>query len=311
MSRELTIVVPAFKGAALAETLHSIASQTRKDFRLLVVDDASPDPIAGIAARFPGVEYHRFDANLGGRDLVGHWNRCVSLADTKYVWLFSDDDVMDPTCVEAFLEAATKYPEHDVYRFDTRVEDLAAGTIEDNPQHPEAESGRDFLLAKILNRRRSYMPEHVFRRERFLAGGASFVRFPLAWNSDDASWVHLADERPIRTVAGPRVTWRYGGGNISSSRGNSLAKATADLEFTLWAQGRMSIPRGALEHLRAHRIRHHYAWEWSHLRRAQWWRLLVASRASTALSLVWSTLLDIDLRSRAKLRVRRLLRPGG
>lgn len=308
MTARLTIVVPAYKCGLLEGTLRAIEAQTVRDFRLLVVDDASPESVAGIVERFPRAEYVRFPDNLGGRDLVGHWNRCVELTSTELVWLFSDDDVMDPECVETLLEAADACPDHEVYRFETRIEDLSTGLVCDNPSHPETESGKDFLMAKIRDRRASYMPDHVFRRRAFLEAGATFVRFPLAWNSDDASWARLAGRHPIRTIPGPRVTWRYGGGNISSSSANCLAKAGADLSFARWATREMGIPAGILETMRAHRIRHHYTWTPGVLLERAWWRILAASSPMVVATLFWSALLDLGFRRRSRGWIRSILR---
>ena len=40
------------------------------------------------------IVYRRFDTNLGGVDLPGHWDRCIALAKEPVVWFFSDDDLM-------------------------------------------------------------------------------------------------------------------------------------------------------------------------------------------------------------------------
>lgn len=254
----MTIIVPAFKSALLAETLRSIERQTCKDFHLIIADDASPHDIWAIARECKIAEFHRFEENLGGKDLVRHWNRCVKLAKTEFIWLFSDDDIMGESCVEAFHQCRAAHPRHDVYRFNTIREDLASGSLTVNPEHPEIEESRDFLLAKIQARRESYMPEYIFSREVFDRNGESFVTFPLAWNSDDASWALFATSRGIRTIPGPKVTWRFGGGNISGDTGNSLAKARADQTFARWASDVFGLPESELERMRVRRIMDHY-----------------------------------------------------
>ncbi|MGA5302311.1 glycosyltransferase [Nucisporomicrobium flavum] len=53
--RELAVVVPAYNEARLLPgTLAALAAQTDRDFTLVVVDNASTDPTAEIAAGFPG-----------------------------------------------------------------------------------------------------------------------------------------------------------------------------------------------------------------------------------------------------------------
>ncbi|MDQ3843120.1 MAG: glycosyltransferase family 2 protein, partial [Bacteroidota bacterium] len=79
---KLAIVIPAYKAAFLREAIQSIAQQTCKDFTLYIGDDASPHDLSRIIADFDNkmnIVYKRFDENLGGKDLAGHWNRCVGL----------------------------------------------------------------------------------------------------------------------------------------------------------------------------------------------------------------------------------------
>ena len=82
MESTLAIVIPAYKPAFLADTLRSISAQTDRDFVLYIGDDASPWDVAGEIAPFRSrmpIVYRRFDVNLGGRDLVGQWERCIGM----------------------------------------------------------------------------------------------------------------------------------------------------------------------------------------------------------------------------------------
>jgi glycosyltransferase involved in cell wall biosynthesis len=78
----LAIVIPAWRSQFLGATLDSLRAQTDRRFRVYIGDDASPDDIAAVVARH-GAElelvYHRFGENLGRRNLVAHWHRCVGL----------------------------------------------------------------------------------------------------------------------------------------------------------------------------------------------------------------------------------------
>ena len=108
----LAIILPAYKGRFLSETLDSVAAQTCRDFVLYIGDDASPDALQEIVrpyeSRLPLV-YHRFDRNLGRTDLAGHWERCIALSDEPLVWLFSDDDLMPPDGVARVLDAVDDF----------------------------------------------------------------------------------------------------------------------------------------------------------------------------------------------------------
>ena len=95
----LAIVIPAYKSTFLAAALDSIAAQTSLDFTLYIGDDCSPNHLGAIVDRYRdriNLVYHRFDTNLGGKDLVAQWERCIDMSQgEEWIWLFSDDDVME------------------------------------------------------------------------------------------------------------------------------------------------------------------------------------------------------------------------
>ena len=100
----MAIVIPAYKGRFLKETLDSIAVQAHKDeFVLYIGDDASPERLDKIVESYQNkvnLVYHRFSENMGGKDLVAHWERCIQLSAEPFIWLFSDDDLMPADGVE-------------------------------------------------------------------------------------------------------------------------------------------------------------------------------------------------------------------
>ena len=114
MQRDLAIVIPAYKESFLAAALDSIAAQTCQDFTLYIGDDCSPYDLKSIVDRYRDkihLVYKRFDTNMGGKDLVAQWERCVDMNQGEnWIWLFSDDDVMEPNCVEEFYKYIQRKP---------------------------------------------------------------------------------------------------------------------------------------------------------------------------------------------------------
>ena len=237
----LAIVIPAYKSTFLRRTLQSLAEQTCKDFMVYIGDDSSPHDLAPIVEEFEGcfpMCYHRFEENLGGRDLVAQWTRCVTMTrGEEWIWLFSDDDFLSPGCVEAFYREIRGGAAYDIYRFNVQV----VGR-DDKPLrrivYPEVISSYELYRRKLLGGLECYVVEFVFSRAVYGRTGG-FVPFDLAWGSDLATWVNFGMERGIRTLPGGTVSWRSSGENISTLQTREAVerKVGALLAFFRWGEG--------------------------------------------------------------------------
>lgn len=238
----LALVIPAYKRRFFAEALQSIAAQTNQNFQLYVCDDGSPEDLRSVCEAIlpPGrFHYQRFEPNLGARNLVQHWNRSVESASEPWVWLFSDDDVMEPGCVAAFyrsLEDGTLSAVQ-VARFNTVEIDDQGVITRLNPPHPPWENSFNFVYHRLTFQRRSYAPEYLFKRAAFVQR-QGFVDLPFALGSDDASWVVFTGAAPICTLEGARVRWRLSTMNTSLIQGDlRVAKLLAFCDFAVWCKG--------------------------------------------------------------------------
>ena len=127
MEEKIAIVIPAYKCRFLRQTLDSIVVQTCRSFTVYIGDDASPQNLKEIVSDYAdkmNIVYRRFDTNLGGVDLPGHWDRCIALAKEPVVWFFSDDDLMPQDGVERIIKALECYgTRHGMFRFPLAVID--------------------------------------------------------------------------------------------------------------------------------------------------------------------------------------------
>ena len=109
----LTIAIPTYKRAeCLRELLSSLADQLKNEPRveLIISDNASPDETPAVVQEFVAdglhVRYIRNRQNIGPD---ANFLQCFEQACGKYVWLFSDDDMIVPGGVAkvlAYCEAA-------------------------------------------------------------------------------------------------------------------------------------------------------------------------------------------------------------
>lgn len=283
---ELAIVIPAYRTRFLQAALTSLAAQTDQAFTVYVGDDASPDDVQALCAAWADkldLRYTRFDTNVGGQDLVAQWTRCIALSHEPWVWLFSDDDELEPGCVQAWREATGRQPQADLFHFDVLRIDAQGQPLHDEPAFPARLSSRGFLQSRLLFKLASYAPDYVFRRSALQAVGG-FQTFPLAWCSDDATWVKLAAlGGGVQAVRGPRVRWRLSGSNISSQTNVHLAQAKIEawLQFLEWLDAQVSaLPREAGDADDLTLLRHARYWFYQQVRhvglpfrRLRWWAL--------------------------------------
>lgn len=112
-SHKIDIIIPCFNYADfLDECLSLIAAQTRKDFQVLIMDNASEDETPQVAQRWmerdERIRYHRNETNLGA---VGNMKRGYEMTTADYVVILPADDVWKPTFLERTCDALDSHPE--------------------------------------------------------------------------------------------------------------------------------------------------------------------------------------------------------
>ena len=217
----VAIIIPAYKPDFLRATLDSIAAQTVKDFHVYVANDCSPHDLHAIVKDFENIlplTYHRFEKNMGGSDLVGHWHRSIRLSgDEKWIWMWSDDDIMQPRCIESFLQLPTETRSSSLVHFQLDILDSATGQLIPSPRYPEPLSADEYLRGKLTCSLTTYVVAFIFPRSLSLRAGG-FENFDLAWGADFMTWVKMAAlSDGIVTVDAPesKVLWRRSDLNIS------------------------------------------------------------------------------------------------
>ena len=237
MQKTLAFVIPAYKADYLERTLSSLAYQSCKDFTLYVGDDASPKDLQSIVERFRdrlNINYVRFEGNLGGKDLVAHWERCLALCrDEEWVCLFSDDDLLEENCVASFKEAEVP-DDVDVLHWNLDIIDEDGRPIRRCPDFPAFLSAENFFDQLFRRQIVARMPEFIFRREAIVSSG--FVPFDMAWRSDTATVIQLASRGGIMTLPGKRsrVLWRASRSNISGDHSLMERKNRVNVLFFNW-----------------------------------------------------------------------------
>lgn len=109
---QVTIGLPVLNGArTLARAIESLLAQTHGDFRLVISDnastDATPQIIAGFMARDPRVQVVTRSQTVTP---VENFGDLVRNARTPFFMFATDDDIWQPTFIEATLRALRQNP---------------------------------------------------------------------------------------------------------------------------------------------------------------------------------------------------------
>jgi glycosyltransferase involved in cell wall biosynthesis len=99
MKGTISVCIPAYRGRFLEASIESVLAQTRPVDEIIVVDDYSPDDLEKIVSKVIkfGVKYVRNPKNVG---VPENYNLALSMAQSDYVMIFGDHDVMLETYIE-------------------------------------------------------------------------------------------------------------------------------------------------------------------------------------------------------------------
>ena len=183
------------------------------------------------------VIYKKFDENLGSKDLVAQWERCIDLTkDEEWLWMFSDDDIMDMHCVEEFYAVLGKQ-NSDVYHFNINIIDSCGSLIRKCAEYPSYISVLEFFSFLFASKIDARMPEFIFNKKRFLENGR-FPKFELALRTDTAAVMINAFQHGIRTIPNSLISWRLSSENVSAPKCGMLMlrKTRATILFFCWTK---------------------------------------------------------------------------
>lgn len=124
----ITIVVPVRDRAGLiSRTLDSIAAQTNRDFKLIIVDNASNDTTPDVIALWQKQHCNcGFDIEILTEPTVGASaarNRGLAAVATPYVMFFDSDDEMRPQHIANIITYLHQRPDTGLLRWDVAIID--------------------------------------------------------------------------------------------------------------------------------------------------------------------------------------------
>lgn len=216
MNRLYSFVLPAFKASFFKEAIDSILAQTYTNFELIIVNDASPEDLDSIVESYndPRIQYFKNTENIGGKDLVAQWNKCLKYAMGEYIILASDDDLYNANYLAEMDRLVEMYPQVNVIKPRICSIDASGKIIWVESVMKEYSSVFEFLYFKNCNFILSGIPYFVLKKEVLLSIDG-FVNYPLAWHSDDATIAIMAQDG-VASSTNILFSFRQSGENITS-----------------------------------------------------------------------------------------------
>ena len=204
----VSICIPIYNRAAMVgDAIRSALNQTYSPIEVLVVDNASVDNIEEVVASFhdPRLKFVKNEKNLG---LFGNFNRCIELAQGKYIHILHSDDWIDldftQTCTH-FLESnpdvVMTFTSLMLHTPDTQK----LLTVSDKTEiYPHPEGFRQLLL------RQSFIgcPSVMVRREIYDKIGLFSLEYP--YSSDYYQWMKISRLYTIAYIRDACLHYRQG-----------------------------------------------------------------------------------------------------
>jgi glycosyltransferase involved in cell wall biosynthesis len=234
----VTVVVPVFNGEAfLRESLDSIVSQTYEPLEVIVMDDASTDASAAIAAEYekhdPRVRLVRQPSNIGQ---FANVNAGIQLTGGDLVAVYHADDVYDPDIVAreaAYLEMHADAGA--VFALATFIdqEGREFGRLDQLPPEIEGAELLDYplVLNAVLRHTSSFLPtpSALVRRTVYAEVGPYSVDDGIRGDLD--MWLRIARRHPVGLIRDHLMRYRVGTHN--ESRRYGYLRTELDRSFTV------------------------------------------------------------------------------
>jgi glycosyltransferase involved in cell wall biosynthesis len=206
----VAVVIPCYKQAHfLGDAIESTLNQTIPASEIVVIDDGSPDDVAGVVARYPGVRYIR-QHNQG---LSAARNTGIRATTSELLIFLDSDDRLLPHAIERGIAHHERRPGCGFVA--GRMYVIAADGSLLRPWQPYPDTD-DYFAQLLINHCGIYPLAVMYRRAAIEAVGGGFnVRLRSAedWDMD----IRLARRFPFHLYDEPIAEYRKHGNNMTGN----------------------------------------------------------------------------------------------
>lgn len=237
----VTVLLPVYNGApTLAAAIDSILGQDDSDFELLVIDDASKDASAEVAASFAEQDSRvRFVRHPENRGLAATLNEGLEIAETELVLRMDQDDVALPQRIRVQRAFMAQYPHIAVAGSDVfhMGRDPSFDRLVSVPHTP-----RD-VARRLQTENCMYHPSVVLRVEAIRELGGYRASFRNAEDYD--LWLRVSRKHDMANLAEPLLRYRF------SVEGMTLSRKWEQLFYVHLAQAANRDPAAPFAELKS------------------------------------------------------------
>ena len=231
---KFSILIPAFKKQYLKEAVTSCLNQKYSKFEVVIVDDCSPENLKSAIDDIldSRVKFYRNKSNFGAINVVDNWNKCLEYSTGDYVICMGDDDRLLPNCLINLALLIKKYPFLNVYHIQTQIIDEYGEIIRCLETRKEFETPLEMLYNRFIGRSQ-YIGDFCFKSSSLKKEGG-FIKFPLAWTSDDITAFRASLPNGIANTQDPGFEYRENRYSISEDSKNDYLKISALKQSEKW-----------------------------------------------------------------------------
>lgn len=220
----VSILLPVYNGEAFLEAaIESALSQSFKDFELIIVDDCSTDGSKAIIERLKQRDTRiKSFTNETNQGLFANYNRCLSLAESRYVKPFAQDDILAQDCLRRMVDVLERDPSVVLVSSARDITDAAGNTVETKCTFPADRKlpGADVILCNLIVLSNWVgEPSTVMFRAQFSGTGFDTNCFHLG---DIDMWFNVLKNGDYYFIAEPLASFRRHNDNATNSNLSGL-----------------------------------------------------------------------------------------
>jgi glycosyltransferase involved in cell wall biosynthesis len=224
----VSVFIPCYNyGRFLPDCVASVLSQSGVDLRVLIVDDASTDDSAAVAARLAALD-DRVELRIH-RENRGHiaaYNEGMAWATGTYTVLIDPDDMLTPGSLQRACALMDAHPEVGLVYGDVRVFHDGAPVPPPSDEHASWTiwPGQEWVADRCRAASNCiYAPEAVVRTGLYHQLGG--YREELPHTADFEMWMRLALHADVGYIAGPhQAVYRQHPASLHNQRFNTERK---------------------------------------------------------------------------------------